>query len=46
MNAPVPNLSRRNFIVGSSAVTAGLAIGLDLPGFISTAVAHFERVSY
>ncbi len=37
MNAPVPNLSRRNFIVGSSAVTAGLAIGLDLPGFISTA---------
>ncbi|MCF8181383.1 MAG: twin-arginine translocation signal domain-containing protein, partial [Burkholderiaceae bacterium] len=29
MNAPVPNLSRRNFIVGSSAVTAGLAIGLD-----------------
>jgi len=37
MNAPVPNLSRRSFIVGSSAVTAGLAIGLDLPGIISTA---------
>jgi isoquinoline 1-oxidoreductase beta subunit len=37
MNLPVPNLSRRNFIVGSSAVTAGLAIGLDLPSMISTA---------
>ena len=37
MNAPVPNLSRRHFIVGSSAITAGLAIGLEFPGVIGTA---------
>ncbi|NCV94389.1 MAG: twin-arginine translocation signal domain-containing protein, partial [Burkholderiaceae bacterium] len=34
MNAPVPNLSRRQFIVGSSAVSAGLAIGLEFPAVI------------
>ena len=39
MNAPVPNLTRRHFIVGSSAVTAGLAIGFDFPGVMGTATA-------
>ncbi len=31
MNARVPNLSRRQFIVGTSAITTGLAIGLEFP---------------
>ncbi|NCY04937.1 MAG: xanthine dehydrogenase family protein molybdopterin-binding subunit, partial [Burkholderiaceae bacterium] len=39
MNAPVPNLSRRQFIVGSSAVSAGLAIGLEFPAVIGSAQA-------
>ena len=36
MNARVPNPSRRQFIVGSTAVSTGLAIGLQFP-FISSA---------
>ena len=40
MNARVPNLSRRQFIVGTSAITAGLAIGLEFPGVIGTAHAQ------
>ena len=31
MNARVPDLNRRQFIVGSSAITSGLAIGLTFP---------------
>ena len=37
MNAPLPNKSRRQFIVGTSAITAGLAIGLEFPNIIPTA---------
>ncbi len=40
MNARVPNLSRRQFIVGTSAITTGLAIGLEFPGVIGTAHAQ------
>ena len=40
MNARVPNLSRRHFIVGTSAITTGLAIGLEFPGVIGTAHAQ------
>ncbi|MEN9917439.1 MAG: hypothetical protein RLY40_1378, partial [Pseudomonadota bacterium] len=37
MNAPLPNISRRQFIVGTSAITAGLAIGLEFPNIIPAA---------
>ena len=40
MNARVPNLSRRQFIVGTSAITTGLAIGLEFPNVIGTAHAQ------
>jgi isoquinoline 1-oxidoreductase beta subunit len=40
MNARVPNLSRRQFIVGTSAITTGLAIGLEFPGVIGAAHAQ------
>ena len=40
MNARVPNLSRRQFIVGTSAITTGLAIGLEFPDVIGTAHAQ------
>ena len=40
MNSRVPNLSRRQFIVGTSAITTGLAIGLEFPGVIGTAHAQ------
>lgn len=40
MNARVPNLSRRQFIVGTSAITTGLAIGLEFPGVIGSAHAQ------
>jgi secreted PhoX family phosphatase len=40
MNAPVPNLNRRQFMVGSAAVSSGLAIGLELPFLISSAEAQ------
>jgi isoquinoline 1-oxidoreductase beta subunit len=40
MNARVPNLSRRQFIVGTSVITTGLAIGLEFPGVIGTAHAQ------
>ena len=40
MNARVPYLSRRQFIVGTSAITTGLAIGLEFPGVIGTAHAQ------
>lgn len=40
MNARVPNLSRRQFIVGTSAITTGLAIGLEFPSVIGTAHAQ------
>jgi len=39
MNARVPNLNRRQFIVGSSAITSGLAIGLQFPLSMSPAEA-------
>jgi isoquinoline 1-oxidoreductase beta subunit len=39
MNAPVPNLSRRQFIVGTSAISAGLAIGLEFPTVVGSAQA-------
>ena len=31
MNARVPNPSRRHFIVGTTAVSTGLALGLQFP---------------
>lgn len=37
MNARVPNLSRRQFIVGTSVITTGLSIGLEFPRVIGTA---------
>ena len=40
MNARVPNLSRRQCIVGTSAITTGLAIGLEFPNVIGTAHAQ------
>ena len=40
MNARVPNLSRRQFIIGTSAITTGLAIGLEFPNVIGTAHAQ------
>ena len=40
MNSRVPNLSRRQFIVGTSAITTGLAIGLEFPNVIGTAHAQ------
>ena len=40
MNSHVPNLSRRQFIVGTSAITTGLAIGLEFPNVIGTAHAQ------
>ena len=40
MNARVPNLSRRQSIVGTSAITTGLAIGLEFPNVIGTAHAQ------
>ena len=40
MNARAPNLSRRQFIVGTSAITTGLAIGLEFPNVIGTAHAQ------
>ena len=39
MNARVPNLSRRNFIVGTTAITTGLSLGLTFPFAIGTAEA-------
>jgi isoquinoline 1-oxidoreductase beta subunit len=39
MNARVPNLSRRNFIVGSTAITTGLSLGLTFPFAIGSAEA-------
>ncbi|NCX15288.1 MAG: twin-arginine translocation signal domain-containing protein [Burkholderiaceae bacterium] len=45
MNAPVPNLSRRQFIVGSSAVSAGLAIGLEFPAVIGSAQASTAQAA-
>lgn len=44
MNARVPNLSRRQFIVGSSAITTGLAIGLEFP-LVSSASASTADVA-
>ena len=40
MNARIPNLSRRQFIIGTSAITTGLAIGLEFPNVIGTAHAQ------
>ena len=31
MNARIPNLSRRQFIVGSATAGAGLALGIAMP---------------
>ena len=39
MNARVPNLSRRHFIVGTTAVGAGLSLGLTFPFAIGNAEA-------
>ena len=39
MNARVPNLSRRQFIVGTTAVSTGLSLGLAFPFAIGTAEA-------
>lgn len=39
MNARVPNLSRRQFIVGTTAVSTGLSLGLTFPFAIGTAEA-------
>jgi len=39
MNARVPNLSRRQFIVGTTAVTTGLSLGLTFPFGMGTAEA-------
>lgn len=45
MNAPVPNLSRRQFIVGTSAISAGLAIGLEFPTVIGSAHASTAQTA-
>ncbi len=45
MNARVPNLNRRQFIVGSSAITSGLAIGLPFPVCFSEAQAATAQSS-
>ena len=39
MNARVPNLSRRQFIVGTTAVSTGLSLGLTFPFAIGSAEA-------
>ena len=39
MNARVPNLSRRQFIVGTAAVSTGLSLGLTFPFAIGSAEA-------
>ncbi len=39
MNARVPNLARRQFIVGTTAVTTGLSLGLTFPFAIGSAEA-------
>lgn len=42
MNARVPNLSRRQFIVGTTAVSTGLSLGLTFPFAIGSAHAELS----